>query len=74
LNIAAARFCQDPGRKEPSPTSHHYVDNAGILPERTTDPEEAFLLWSIHGASIMVTDRTDAQALVEGSGLSSGPT
>ena len=46
-------------------TSHDYVANAGILPERTTDPGEAFLFWCIDGASILVTGRTDAQALVE---------
>jgi Taurine catabolism dioxygenase TauD, TfdA family len=43
----------------------YYINNAGILLERTTDPDEAFLLWCIDGASILITARTDRERLLE---------
>ncbi|MGH3437640.1 MAG: TauD/TfdA family dioxygenase [Pseudonocardiaceae bacterium] len=47
-------------------TDQEYLDNAGFVPARTTDPDEAFLFWGIDGAVILLTGRTDQEALTEG--------
>lgn len=39
------------------------------MPESTTNPDEAFVLWYIDSASILVTGRTHAQALSLASGF-----
>jgi Taurine catabolism dioxygenase TauD, TfdA family len=38
--------------------------NAGLSPERTSDPGRAFHLWSSDGAVILTTDRTDAAGML----------
>jgi alpha-ketoglutarate-dependent taurine dioxygenase len=43
-----------------------YLKNAGIVPHRTTDPREAFMFWCIDGACILLTGRTDPDALING--------
>jgi hypothetical protein len=47
-------------------TKKVYLNNAGINPQRTTDTHEAFLFWSIDGASILLTGRTNPDALIDG--------
>jgi hypothetical protein len=47
--------------------------NAGLIPERTTDPRRAFHLWSSDGAVILSTNRTDAAGMIAGARDAFGP-
>lgn len=44
----------------------NYTRDAGFVPERTTNPSEAFLFWCIDGAAILATGHTDPDALLNG--------